>query len=78
VLPDAGEVGGAAEEKDGDEREEVWASGGRRRGGGDVQLGGRAGDTHGRLCLSASLPHVRDRHATHDSQSGRDTRALSR
>jgi hypothetical protein len=32
----------AAEEKDGDEREEGWASGGRRRGGGDVQLGGRA------------------------------------
>jgi hypothetical protein len=55
VLPDAGEVGGAAEEKDGDEREEVWAPGGRRRGGGDVQLGGRAGDTHGRFCLSASL-----------------------
>jgi hypothetical protein len=27
---------------------------------------------------SLLLPHVRDRHATHDSQSGRDTRALSR
>jgi hypothetical protein len=24
------------------------------------------------------LPHARERHATHDSQSGRDTRALSR
>jgi hypothetical protein len=54
VLPDAGEVGGAAEEKDGDEREEDWAPGSRRRGGGDVELGGRATDTHGGVCLPRS------------------------
>jgi hypothetical protein len=36
VLPDAGEVGGAAEEKDSDEREEGWASGDRCRGRGDL------------------------------------------
>jgi hypothetical protein len=53
VLPDAEEVGGGAEEQDGDERQEGGAPRGRRR---DVQLRRRQADTHGAGACLACLP----------------------